>query len=68
MSGQQVYEMLRQSRPDLCVVYMSGYTDNIVAPHGVLEQGTRFLQKPFDPAQLAAVIRGALDGAATGAI
>ncbi|MEQ1831838.1 MAG: ATP-binding protein [Candidatus Eisenbacteria bacterium] len=65
MSGRQMYELLRASRPTLPVVYMSGYTDQIIAPHGVLEPGTHFLQKPFTQADLAAVLRTALERAAT---
>ena len=66
MSGRQVYETLRAARGELRVVYLSGYTDNIVAPHGVLESGTRFLQKPFSQAELAVVVRAALEAVVAG--
>ncbi len=61
MSGRRMYELLLASRPGLGVVYMSGYTDQIIAPHGVLESGTYFLQKPFVQDDLAAILRAALD-------
>ena len=53
-------DWVAEHRPDTHVVYMSGYTDNAIASHGVLEAGTRFLQKPFSPEALARTIREAL--------
>ena len=67
MSGRELHEHLRRERPDLRVVYMSGYTDNIIAPHGVLDPGTNFLQKPFTLAALAEIVREVLDAPAPGA-
>jgi PAS domain S-box-containing protein len=61
MSGREVAERLAVLLPDLKVVYMSGYTDDSVVRHGVLETGTAFLQKPFTPAALARKIREVLD-------
>jgi two-component system cell cycle sensor histidine kinase/response regulator CckA len=43
------------------VLYMSGYTDNVIAEGGVLEAGMSFLQKPFSPRALAAKVREVLD-------
>jgi two-component system, cell cycle sensor histidine kinase and response regulator CckA len=47
------------------VLYMSGYTDNIITSSGVLEPGLAFLQKPFTPALLAQKVREVLDSAAS---
>ena len=49
MSGPDLVECLLRLQPDLRVIYMSGYTDDIISHHGVLEPGTAFLQKPFTP-------------------
>ena len=59
-SGRTLGDWVAEHRPDTHVVYMSGYTDNAIASHGVLEAGTRFLQKPFSPEALARTIREAL--------
>jgi len=61
MNGRQIYERLRQSIPKLRVLFMSGYTENIIAPHGVLEGGFHFVQKPFSLKELASKVREALD-------
>jgi len=60
MSGRELVERLRKDRPDLKVLYMSGYTDNAIVHHGVLDPGTPFLQKPFTRHSLAAKIREVL--------
>ena len=64
MSGRELAERLGPLRPDLSVLYMSGYTDDAVIRHGVLGAGTAFLQKPFTPAALAHRVRETLDVAA----
>ncbi len=61
LSGRQLHDRLVLIRPGLRVVFMSGYTANILAPHGVLEAGTVLLQKPYSLNALAATVRGALD-------
>jgi two-component system cell cycle sensor histidine kinase/response regulator CckA len=61
MSGTALAEQLARSHPGLKTLYMSGYTDNAIAHHGVLAPGVAFLQKPFGPAQLARKVRAVLD-------
>jgi two-component system cell cycle sensor histidine kinase/response regulator CckA len=53
-------EQLVQRRPDLKVVYMSGYTADAIVHHGVLVPGTAFLQKPFTAESLGRKIQEAL--------
>jgi two-component system cell cycle sensor histidine kinase/response regulator CckA len=59
-SGRAVGEWITQQRPETRVIYLSGYTDNAIARHGVLDSGTRFLQKPFTSDVLLKAIREAL--------
>ncbi len=57
MNGREVYNRARKKHPDLKVLYMSGYTSNVIAHHGVLEKGVQFIQKPFTVQQLLTKIR-----------
>jgi signal transduction histidine kinase len=67
MSGRELWDRLRVLRPDSRVLFMSGYTDDAIARHGVLEPGIAFLQKPFTPFSLAQKVREVLDaGESTG--
>ncbi len=61
MSGRDIAEHLGFTRPQMKVLYVSGYTDDIIAHHGVLEARTAFLQKPFSPEALARKVRAVLD-------
>ena len=61
MGGRDLAAKLLASRPDLRVLYMSGYTEEAVARHGVLDPGTAFLEKPFTADGLRARVRHVLD-------
>ncbi|MEZ4266889.1 MAG: PAS domain S-box protein [Myxococcota bacterium] len=61
MSGRQVVERVSEARPGTKVLFMSGWTDNAVVRHGVLEPGTHFLQKPFMPSELLRKVRAVLE-------
>jgi two-component system cell cycle sensor histidine kinase/response regulator CckA len=53
MNGAQLATVLSAQRPEMKVLYVSGYTDDTIVRHGVLEPGLAFLQKPFSPKTLA---------------
>ena len=61
MSGKQLVDRLQRARPDLKVLYMSGYTDDAIVHYGILDPGTPFLQKPFTRHALGMKIRELLD-------
>jgi PAS domain S-box-containing protein len=62
MNGRELAENLLSHDPDLKRLFMSGYTANVIAHHGVLDEGVHFIQKPFSMKGLGAKLREALDG------
>jgi len=61
MNGRDLASRLISSLPDLKYLFMSGYTANAIAHHGVLDEGVSFIQKPFSKKELAIKVREALD-------
>jgi PAS domain S-box-containing protein len=62
MGGREVAEALARERPELRVLYMSGYTDEAIGRHNVLEPDVHFLQKPFATGALLRKVREVLEG------
>ena len=63
MNGHELADKLSVSRPDMKILYVSGYSDNDIGDHGILDPRFDLLQKPFTPQTLARKIRDViLDG------
>ncbi len=67
MSGRRLAEQLAPTRLGMKVLYASGYTDDAIVRHGVLEAGVAFIQKPFTPDRLLRSVREVLEAGAPGA-
>jgi two-component system, cell cycle sensor histidine kinase and response regulator CckA len=63
MSGHDLAIQLAAVRPEVRVIYMSGYTDDAITRHGVLAPGLAFVQKPFTADAIARRVREVLDAA-----
>lgn len=62
LGGPEMAKLLRSRYPDLKLLFMSGYTDDAVIRHGLLDAEVSFIQKPYTPTALARKIRQVLDG------
>lgn len=62
MGGRELAESLRKLHPELKVLYVSGYTDDAIVRHGIVQATDAFLQKPFTPLALARKVRAILNG------
>jgi len=60
MNGRQLHEQVASIRPGTRVLFMSGYTENVIAHHGILDEGIHFISKPFTESGLSRKIREAL--------
>jgi signal transduction histidine kinase/CheY-like chemotaxis protein len=65
MSGQKLATALLDQRPELRVLFVSGYTENTIAHHGVLDPGVAFLPKPYTPVDLLTRVREVIDEGAS---
>jgi len=61
MSGKELADRLKSQNPELKMMFMSGYTDESIVHHGVLDSSVEFIQKPFTPASLIRKVRDVLD-------
>jgi FixJ family two-component response regulator len=62
MNGRQLADAVAEQRPDLKVLFTSGYTENAIIHHGRLDTGVLLLAKPYRKSDLARMIRKAIDG------
>jgi CheY-like chemotaxis protein len=61
MGGKVMADWLKAMHPDIKVLFTSGYTDDAIVHHGVLDPGVAFLPKPYSPATLTRKVRELLD-------
>ena len=66
INGRDLAHRFESTRPEMKVLFMSGYTDDAVVRHGILQEGIAYLQKPFTPGSLATKVRGVLGTGAKG--
>ena len=61
MNGKALKERIEKLKPDIKILFMSGYTANVVMHRGILERDVHFIQKPFSVNSLAGKVREVLD-------
>jgi FixJ family two-component response regulator len=62
MTGKELSDQIQARNPRVKTVFLSGYSEDVVSSHGVLDPGVHFIQKPFDRATLARKLREAIEG------
>jgi DNA-binding NtrC family response regulator len=63
MNGRELSKKITTLHPGIRLLFMSGYTANVIAHQGILDDGVAFIQKPFSIADLTSAVRRVLDGA-----
>ena len=61
INGKELADKLTARCPEIKVLYISGYTDNVIVHHGVLEKGTNFIQKPYTMESITRKVRKVLE-------
>ncbi len=61
MNGDELASKISEIQPGIKVLFTSGYTEDVISPHGILEEGAQFIGKPYKPQELAEKIRELLD-------
>ena len=61
LNGKELFSRMAELRPGLKVIFMSGYADNVIVHHGVLDEGVRFLQKPINRGALLDMVARTLE-------
>ena len=62
IGGRELAERMLKEDPNICVLFTSGYTDDAIVRHGILEEDANFIQKPFNLDDLGKKVRELLDG------
>src|SRR5260370_9802230 len=65
MNGRELAQRIAEIRPNVKILYMSGYTENVIGHNGMLDAGIRLLQKPFNLRDLKSKVREVLDATPT---
>ena len=65
MNGRELAQRISEIRPNVKILYMSGYTENVIGHNGMLDAGVRLLQKPFNLRDLKSKVREVLDATPT---
>jgi PAS domain S-box-containing protein len=68
MNGRELAKRLLKLRPSMKVLFTSGYADDVIAYHGVLDRGVTLIEKPYSAGELTSAVRTVLDGTAPGGI